>query len=269
MQTAGNIFRSVQCARWQNKLRFLANAVQTLPEVSSRRDIVIDDINLLDSSDPNLFHRTLTGRLREGNKRATGKIRKEGSWIVACVEGRNKFPDLILQVPKAPLLEDMLAGRFALQKRGKTRFVGPLYELAIEEHAVGEYGKLLDTASLPFERIRVLAHNIRIHPVGEYPLGVSFRYSPENEPVRVRVPMVCINQEKSPGIRDGGWLNRLQKYIDINVAPFTPAPQFVTMDVSGMGMKEKRFVRDLQFEKKGDGCRTVLGDDEPAVVISK
>eukprot|EP00178_Gracilaria_changii_P023749 TRINITY_DN717_c0_g1_i2.p1 TRINITY_DN717_c0_g1~~TRINITY_DN717_c0_g1_i2.p1 ORF type:complete len:288 (+),score=19.25 TRINITY_DN717_c0_g1_i2:92-955(+) len=260
--------RSTKYQHLCTRFRFLASAVPDISE-ESRGGVIIDEINLFRSSNPHLFHRRITGRLREGNKRATAVIRKEGSWILACIEGRNKIPDLILQVPKAPLFEDKLAGRFALQKKGKTRFVGPLYELTVEEHTVDEYGKLLRTSNIPFERIRVLAHNIRIHPVGEYPLGVSFRYSPENEPVRVRVPMLCINEEKSPGLREGGWLNRLQKYVDINVAPYTPAPRFVTMDVSGMAMKEKRFIRDLQFERKGDGCRAVLDDDVPAIVISK
>ncbi|KAI0567789.1 Ribosomal protein L25 [Gracilaria domingensis] len=246
IQSVSGVLQSTQCNHSIKRLRFVASAVRDEAEDISG-GVAIDEVNMLDSSDPALFHRRVTGRLREGNKRATAKIRKEGSWILACVEGRNIIPDMILQVPKAPLLEDKQS----------------------EEHTVNEYGKVLSTSSIPFERIRVLAHNIRIHPTGEYPLGVSFRYSPENEPVRVRVPMICINREKSPGLREGGWLNRLQKYVDINVAPFTPAPQFVTMDVSGMEMKEKRFVRDLQFERKGEGCRLVLGDDVPVVVVSK
>lgn len=169
----------------------------------------------------------------------------------------------------APLLEDLMSGRFAYQKRGKTRFVGPLYELVIEQSTTDEYGEVLRTSHLPFERIRVLAHNMRIHPLTDKPLGVSFRYSPENEPVRVRVPMHCINQEKSPGLREGGWLNRLERYIDINVAAFTPAPSLVTMDVSGMEMKQKRCIADLEFERKNQGCKLVLDEDVTAVVISK
>lgn len=176
---------------------------------------------------------------------------------------------MVIQVQKAPFLEDIFAGRYSVQKRGKARFSGPLYELVMDEHTTDEYGKLLDISKLPFDRLRVLAHNIRTHRLTDHPLGVSLRYSPENEPVRIRIPMKCINQEKSPGIREGGWLNRLERYVNINVAPFTRPPNFVTMDVSGMQKRDKKYISDLQFEGKGEGCQTVLDDDVPAIVISK
>lgn len=175
---------------------------------------------------------------------------------------------MLLEIPAEPLFKDFRNGAFVLQRRGKTKFSGPLYELRVEAGTTDEYGNIIDVSNIPFERIRVLPHNMEVHPLTESPVSVSLRYAPENEPVRVRVPIRCINEEKCKGLRDGGWLNRLHRSIDINVAPHTVPPLYATLDVADMSMKEKRSISDLSFRGKGQGCRPVLPGDVPAVMIS-
>lgn len=98
---------------------------------------------------------------------------------------------------------------------------------------------------------------------------IEFLYCPEDELVRVRVPITYINEEKCPGLREGGWLNRVQQNVDINVAPFTEAPLYATQDVGGMGIKDRKTLGELQFQGKGNGCQTILADDTVATIISK
>ena len=186
----------------------------------------------------------------------------------AILEGRGLIPNILIQIPKQPIYLDYKRGRYALQRKDRYKFQGPLYELSIEGGTLDEYGRELDTSFIPFDRIRVMPMNLLVHPISEQPVGMTLRYSPENEAVRVRVPINCINEGKSEGVRDGGWLNRLMWYVDIHVEPFTKAPLEAIMDVSGLKMKERRYIGDLQFENKGNGCKTILGDEVSAVMVS-
>lgn len=193
--------------------------------------------------------------------------------IPSCVQGRGKLPDLQIKVLLAPIQEDFFSGLFAIQKLGKNKWSGPLYQLRFiqEEHAeeekLGESQVLVNP--LPVETIRVKAHNMMLNPITEAVKTIAFLYCPENEPVRVRVPIKYINEEKCPGLREGGWLNRVQQCVDINVAPFTEPPLFATQDVGGMGLKDRKTIGDLKFKGKGNACVAVLPPDTMATIISK
>lgn len=189
------------------------------------------------------------------------------------MQGRGKLPDVQIKVPLAPIQEDLFNGLFAIQKLGKSKWSGPLYQLRFihEKHAEEEEAEESKGSvnPLPFETIRVKPHNMMLNPITEAVKTIAFLYCPENEPVRVRVPIKHINEEKCPGLREGGWLNRVQQCVDINVAPLTESPLFATQDVGGMGMKDRKTIGDLEFEGKGNGCRTVLPLDTMTTVISK
>lgn len=126
-----------------------------------------------------------------------------------------------------------------------------------------------DAAPLPVDRLRVKSHNMELHPLTDVPRTAAFLYCPEHEPVRVRIPIRYINRDKAPGLKEGGWLNRIIPYIDVSVAPRTKAPLFATLDVAGMRIKDRRRITDVQFEGKGNGCRPVLADDIVTTVVSK
>lgn len=168
--------------------------------------------------------------------------------------------DLRLQVPREPIRRDYQDRLFALQKLGKNKFSGPLYQIRLVGDADEE---------LPFDKIRVLPHNMIIHPITELPVALGFVFHPENEPVRVRVPVEYINEEKCHGLREGGWLNTVQRTIEVGVAPFVKPPLRVCIDLAGMGLRDRKRVGDLTFEGKGNGCRTVASDDDIVTVISK
>lgn len=178
-------------------------------------------------------------------------------------------PDVLIQVDPVPIVKDLQNEMYCFQKRAVYLATGPLYELRIHPTGLDEYNEVIKTDHLPFERLRVVVHNLMVHPVSMAPRGLQLTYVPENERVRMRIPIVFINEEKSPGIRDGGWLNRLLWNIEIFVDAFVPPPRFALMDVGDLHLRKKLFVHDLQFDRKGEGCGTILPGDTPAVIVSK
>lgn len=170
---------------------------------------------------------------------------------------------MLLNVPIAPILEDLHNKRYTAQKLGKVKWSGPLYQLRLLPDPNGT------PSPLPQQTIRVKPHNMELNALTEIPKTIAFVYAPEKEPVRVRIPLRYINQEKCPGLKEGGWLNRIIHSIDVNVAPFTKAPLYAVLDVGGLQMKDRKTIGDLVFEGMGNGCRTVLADDTVTTVISK
>lgn len=176
----------------------------------------------------------------------------------------------MIKVPLAPILQDFEKRLFANARCGKVKWSGPLYELRPVEDADQHSWKWeSEKPIIPFERIRVKTHNMELNGITEVPKTVTFLYCPEEEPVRVRVPIRYINEEKADGLREGGYLNRIVQNVDVNVAPFCRAPLYAVQDVRGMKLKDRRLVGELMFEGKGMGCRTVLQDDIVATMISR
>lgn len=176
---------------------------------------------------------------------------------------------MLIEAPVEPLIADRAAGLLVMQKLGKVKMMAPLYELHFVPGDDAGLNAHLATLNLPADRLRVLPRNITIHPLTDRPVGAGFVYRPEDEAVRVRVPIRYLNEEKCPGLRSGGWLNRVMRSVDIAVAPHTRAPAFVTVDLAGLAVKGRRCMSDIMFEGDGRGCRTLLPDDAINTVISK
>ena len=187
------------------------------------------------------------------------------SRIPGFLQGRGKEADVLLRVPLKPINDDYNAGLYALQKRGKVRFCGPLYELTIRPDPEG----FADNVSIPETPVRVQPMGMLVHPLTDVPVGLNLVLRPYDEPVRVRVPIRYINEEKCTGLRYSGWVNPIIQYIDINVAPGVRPPLFATQDLAGMKLYAKATVGELEFEGKGAGCRTVLPHDEVSTIVSK
>lgn len=66
---------------------------------------------------------------------------------------------------------------------------------------------------------RVLPRDVQYDPVSDRPLHIDFlRVSPDTK-IRVGVPVVFLNADKSPGIKRGGTLNIVHHEIEILCAP--------------------------------------------------
>lgn len=191
--------------------------------------------------------------------------------IPSIIQGRGRFPDLRISVPVAPFLHDFQEGLFGNSKHSKLKWCGPLYELRpLPLTDTSHLEEDLQVATeLPFSRIRVKAVNMELQAVKEIPKSIGFVYAPEDEPVRLRVPIRYINHEKCPGLKEGGYVNRIIWNVDVCVAPWAKAPKYAVQDLGGMHLKDQTTAGKLMFEGKGNGCRLVLADNYVSTTIAK
>lgn len=152
------------------------------------------------------------------------------------------------------------------------KFEGPLFVLRLHDADSGALHQWdapdAQKLTLPLTAIRAKPVNITLHPLTERPEGVSFVLAPADRATRVRVPVRVLNEEKSPGVKMGGWVNVIDWAVDVRVDVGVVPPLVATVDVGGLGMKDRLTLDALQFDGKGEGCRLVRPADTVSTVIS-
>jgi large subunit ribosomal protein L25 len=81
--------------------------------------------------------------------------------------------------------------------------------------------------------VRTLPKDVAFHPVTDRPLHVDFLRLAKDAKVEVQVPVVFINDEKSPGLKKGGVLNIVRHELDL-ICESDKIPDEIAIDVTGL-----------------------------------
>jgi large subunit ribosomal protein L25 len=152
-------------------------------------------------------------RAGKGAARAT---RREGK-VPGVIYGAKQDPICIAMTPRALWIE--------LHKGG---FTTKLFEVDL-----GAGGKHT-----------CLARDVQFHPVTDQPLHVDFMRVDADHVVHVKIPVHCINQDKSPGIKRGGVLNIEHHEIEVTCSPHI-IPKEIRIDLTGQEIGHAVHVGDL------------------------
>jgi large subunit ribosomal protein L25 len=80
---------------------------------------------------------------------------------------------------------------------------------------------------------RTLPREVQYHPVSDAPLHVDFQRVSAGAQVHVMVPVVFINQERSPGLRRGGILNVVRHGIEM-LCSVDNIPERLVVSLAGL-----------------------------------
>ena len=78
-----------------------------------------------------------------------------------------------------------------------------------------------------------LARDVQFHPVTDRPIHVDFLRVSADSVVHVKVPVHCVNHDKSPGIKLGGVLNIEHHEIEVTCSP-SHIPSEYVIDLTGL-----------------------------------
>jgi large subunit ribosomal protein L25 len=152
---------------------------------------------------------TLSAEPRErAGKGASRALRREGR-IPAVIYGDNKDPETIHVEEKA-----------LVKLLGTGHFMNSVIEL-----------------ELGGAKTRTLPKDVSFHVVSDRPLHVDFYRLSKDATVRVEVPVVFINEEKSPGLKRGGVLNIVRHELEL-ICDATKIPDDIQIDVTGFDVGE-------------------------------
>lgn len=148
---------------------------------------------------------TLPAELRErAGKGASRALRREGR-VPAVIYGGNEDP-VTIHVEERLLMKQLMTGHFM---------------------------NSLIMIELDGKTIRTQAKDVALHPVTDRPQHVDFLRLGKDAKVDVLVPVVFINEDKSPGLKRGGVLNIVRHELEL-ICDADLIPSEITIDVTGL-----------------------------------
>jgi len=111
---------------------------------------------------------------------------------------------------------------------------------------------------------KVLTRDVQFHPVTDVPEHIDFQKVSDNQEIKVSVPVVFVNADKSPGIKRGGVLNIVRHEIEFYCLPAS-IPQKITIDLNGARINQSIHISDV---KLGEGVRPLIDRDFTIATIS-
>jgi len=108
------------------------------------------------------------------------------------------------------------------------------------------------------KKTRVIAHKIDLDPVSDRPVHVDFMMCENNKPIRAKPKINFSNQDKSPGLKKGGFLHIVARSLEVLCDGEKSIPQTIEADVSSMHVGNKFRASNLKLPngvnllKKGD-----------------
>lgn len=163
---------------------------------------------------------TLTAETRErAGKGASRELRRNGR-VPAVVYGGNEDP-LMIHVEEKLLMKQLMTGVFLnsvvmIEVGGKT--------------------------------IRTLPKDVAFHPVKDRPIHADFLRVSKDTKVQVGVPVLFVNEEKSPGLKRGGVLNVVRHELEL-ICEADKIPDDITIDVTGFDVGESIHISHVTLPK--------------------
>jgi large subunit ribosomal protein L25 len=112
---------------------------------------------------------------------------------------------------------------------------------------------------------RALIKEIQYHPTTYNVLHLDFEELHDKETVTVKVPIECIGQVDSVGIKLGGTLRQVLRYVRVSCLP-KDIPSAFEVDVRNMGLNETKRLADLSIP---ESVRLLADPSDVAVSIVK
>ena len=92
--------------------------------------------------------------------------------------------------------------------------------------------------------VRTLPKDVAFHPVTDRPTHVDFLRLSADATVDVEVPVVFVNEEKSPGLKKGGVLNIVRHELEL-ICPADNIPGEIEVDVTGKDVGDAIHISDV------------------------
>ena len=104
---------------------------------------------------------------------------------------------------------------------------------------------------------RAMARDVQLHPVSDQPLHIDFMRISADSVLTVVVPVVFVNEAKSPGLKRGGVLNIVRHTVEVICRPDNIPNEF-QIDLSGLEIGTTVHISSVSMP---EGVRTVIERD--------
>ena len=154
-----------------------------------------------------------TGKSNCKQLRNTGKI-------PAVIYGDKKEPAYIaIEYPKI------------VKELSKTGFFSTVFSLKLNKKA-----------------IKVLPREIQTDPLNDKPVHIDFLRVNDESKINISVPIIFINEDKSPGLQSGGVLNTVRREIDL-ICKINNIPEKLEADLTNLEVGSVIHMSDIKLQE--------------------
>lgn len=111
---------------------------------------------------------------------------------------------------------------------------------------------------------KVIPYQIDIHPVTDRPRHIDFISVEGKKEIKVMVPLRCLNAQKAPGMKKGGYLNIIKRKLQLFVNP-NNIPDCIDVDCGNLLLKQSVKISQIKLP---EGTRPVTKKDLILVTVT-
>lgn len=142
---------------------------------------------------------------------------------------------------------------------------GPELQAMFRQIKTGRLSTTVIELEMEGKAFKALVKDIQYHPTTYNVIHMDLLKLNEKNKVRVKVPIEFTGAADCSGIKLGGFLRPVIRYVNVECLP-AEIPSSFELSVADLGMKQSKRIKDLSFPK---GVRPITKVDEVAVVIAK
>ena len=118
--------------------------------------------------------------------------------------------------------------------------------------------------SVAGKKQRVIPRDYQLDPVKDFPIHVDFLRVAKGQTVTVQVPVHVVDQEQSPGVKNGGLVQIVEHTLEISVEPDN-IPEAFEVSVAGLNIGDQLEAKVIKLPA---GAKLTIGAEATIVTIS-
>ena len=126
----------------------------------------------------------------------------------------------------------------------------------VQHLRTGRFLSTLYDVDVDGTKTRVIPKDVQFHPVKDFPVHVDLLRLGKGAKINVEIQMNFINEEESPGLKEGGVLNIARYTVELR-CPADSIPEQLIGDLTGLGLGDSIHISDVALP---EGVEPVISD---------
>ncbi|WP_284125393.1 50S ribosomal protein L25/general stress protein Ctc [Parerythrobacter aestuarii] len=125
----------------------------------------------------------------------------------------------------------------------------------VKQLGTGHFMNSIVNIEVGGKTVRTLPKDVALHPVTDRPEHVDFLRLSKDAKVEVQIPVVFVNEEKSPGLKKGGVLNVIRHDLDL-ICAADKIPSEIEIDVTGKEVGDSIHISEVTLPEGSESAIT-------------
>ena len=122
------------------------------------------------------------------------------------------------------------------------------YPKIVKELSRTSFFSTVFSMKLDKKEIKVLPREIQTDPLSDKPIHIDFLRVNNESKINISVPIIFINEEKSPGLKSGGVLNTVRREVDL-ICKIKNIPEKLEADLTNLEVGSVIHMSDIKLEE--------------------